>query len=127
MKKYYIEFKTWREGTVEMPGQYKILGELNEYRSRANLNKIISTYDIQNTFLSLNEKKVETFLKENVAACIIGILMDAVDEDFAISLLNECLGPIIVDGIIEVNDSNIDSIKRIMGESYPAIPPSAAC
>jgi hypothetical protein len=123
MKKYYIEFKTWREGIVEMPGNYKILGELNEYRSRVNLNKIISTYEVQNTFLSLNEKKVDVFLKENVAACIIGILMDAVDEDSAFSLLNDCLGPIIIDGIVEVNDSNIDSIKKIMGESFPAIPP----
>ena len=123
MKKYYIEFQTWREGTVEMPGTYKVLGESSEYRSRYNLNKAISAIEVRNVFLSFNEKKIDTFLNENVAACIVAIIVDADSEESAVSLLDQNFGPIIVDGILEVNDSTIEEVKKVMGDKLNEPPP----
>ena len=65
MNKYYIEFKTWREGQVEMPGTYRVLGELNEYRSRANLNNTIDENIVRNTFYSFSDDAVRKFLRDN--------------------------------------------------------------
>lgn len=115
MNKYYLEFKTWREGKVTIPGQYKIFGETNDYRSRKDLSTAVPHYVIQSVFLSFNEKAVDTFLNENVAACEMAVIVEAADQDYAIQLVNQCLGPIALDGIILISEQNKAIIEAVMG------------
>lgn len=116
MNKYYIEFKTWKEGTVTMPGTHKVLGESNEYRSRKNLNKQIPDSSVKSVFLTFNESAIGDFLKDNVSACIVAIIIEEESVDNALKLLDDYLGPIEIDGVTEINQDNITIIEKIMGK-----------
>lgn len=125
MNKYYLEFKTWKEGMVSIPGPLKVLGETNEYRSRSDLNNQISENALKNTFLSFNESAVDKFLNENVSACVVAMIIEASSEQHAIDLANEYLGPIDLDGVTEINQDNENFIKEIMGEVVNNYPPQS--
>ena len=122
MKRYYLEVKTWKDGLVTMPGPFKVLGETTEYRSRSTGQDIPKAL-IKNAFLSFNEKVVDKFLNENVAACIVAMIIEESNEDAAIQLVSDCLGPIELDGIIEITKENIDQIQVVMGDALKDNPP----
>lgn len=122
MKKYYLEVKTWKEGMVTVPGPCKVLEEISHYKSRTT-HQTVPANVVKNAFLALNENAVDKFLDENIAAVVVAIIVDAVDEEAAVDLVDKCLGPIELDGILEINDENQDIIKEVMGDALNEHPP----
>jgi hypothetical protein len=106
MNKYYLEFKTWREGMVDMPGKHMILAETNDYRSRADLNKTIPKALVKDVFFSFNAARIEKFLNENVCACVVAVVLEQDDEQDAIDLIEKSLGPIELEGIMKIDETN---------------------
>lgn len=117
MNKYYIEFKTWLEGNVTMPGIHRVLGETNDYRNRLNLQKSIPEQTVRSVFLSFNESVIENFLREHVPACLVAVVIEAESVDLAIAELEKYLAPIEISGAVQVDLSNKDQIKEIIGDA----------
>lgn len=112
-----MEFKTWREGTVEMPGIHRVFGEINEYRSRKNLSVKIDDSTAQGIFYSFSEEKIKKFLEEHVCACYVGLIIEADSETSAIATVENDLGPIESIGINLITDENRAKIQKIMGDT----------
>ena len=124
MNKYYIQFKTWREGYVEMPGKHRVLGELNEYRKRSDLTKNTPASQTESVFLSFNETAVAKFLDENVPACVVGLVVENSSEAETIDLVDKNLGPIELIGIALIDSTNEHLIKEVMGDALDEHPQS---
>lgn len=108
---------------VTVPGPYKILGEIDDYRSRSNLNESIPKNVVRNAFLTFSESAVDKFLNANVAACVMSMIIEASTEEQAIDIVDKNLGPIELDGITEITTENSSLIEQIMGDAISSYPP----
>lgn len=117
MAKYYLEFKTWFEGSAELPGQFRRIGEINDWRNKTNPIQPINQKYVQNVFSSFNESTVEKFLADHTPALIIGLLTDGENPVQITNYLESILGPIEVLGITEVTLKNQEIIDKIMGDA----------
>jgi hypothetical protein len=116
MNKYYLEIKTWREGIVEMPGLHTVLAETNDYRPRINLKQTVPQAAVKDVFFSFSESKIQKFLNDHVSACIVALVVEAEDEQAAVYLVDSVLGPIEVEGIMKLDDSNKHLVsKKLQG------------
>jgi len=117
MKELYIEFKTWKEGSVEIPWEFiRIKGD-NDYRSRKNLKQTVDDSFLRNIFLSFNESKIDEFLSQYIAADILGLVCVVKDLQDAVDQLEHYFDMIEVIGYIELDDSNRSLIIEKMGNT----------
>lgn len=113
MNKYYLEFKHWFEGEVVLPGRFRIIGEVNDYRNKSDLSQPINESVVRGVFMSLNEGTIENFLSTHTMAMILGLECEAVNPEGLSFILEKLLGPIVVDGIVEVTDTNQSVIDEL--------------
>lgn len=111
---FYVEFKTWTEGTVDSPWPFVLFEETNDYRSRKDLTHKISEKKIQSVFLSFNGDVCGKFLSENVSAVVLGTVMPATRLTDIQGTLQGIFGVCEILGICEVSGENQERIRRIM-------------
>lgn len=114
MVDFYVEFKTWAEGTVDSPWPFVLFEETNDYRSRKDLAQKISEKKVQSVFLSFNEDVCGKFLSENVSGIILGAIISASYPTELQGKLNAVFGGCEILGICEVSLENKDRIRSIM-------------
>lgn len=113
MKKYYVEFKTWAEGKIEVPWPYVQYEETSDYRKRDNLEVVANS---EKAFLTFDPVACATFLKENVSAVILGAIIEESHTASIESQISNVFGYIEILGICEITSNNINDIaKRIPG------------
>lgn len=117
MTTYYLEFKTWMEGSVELPGKFRTIGEINDWRNKSNPTTPINPNYVQNIFGSLNEQTIEKFITDYIPALIIGLIIDIDDPNQIVPKLEQLLGPIELLGIVAVTAENYNNIDKIMGDA----------
>lgn len=79
MTEYYVEFKTWAEGTFENPWPVIWYEVTNDYRKRTNISIPLSEKIVQGVFASLNEDACVRFLNDHIAANILGAIISGND------------------------------------------------
>ncbi len=117
MPQYYIEFKTWAEGPIEVPWPFVWFEEQLDYRRRDRPETPISSKVVRDAFISMSEETCRKFLSEHVPAMIIGAVIEARDESLASSEVFKIFGYVEIEGCIEINASTIDGIAKIMDKS----------
>jgi len=116
-KKYYTELKTWVEGYVDIPWEWAKFEELPDYRLRGDFTVKASDQKVKNIFLSMNDNTCTKFLKEYVAALVIGVIIDLDNESEAITKLKQVFGYCEILGICEVTYENRDQIRNVMANA----------
>lgn len=114
MPKYYIEFKTWAEGDVNMPWPMVWFEEVNDYRHKNDLKKRIDPIRIRSVFSSFDDKAVGRFMQEHVPALILGCTMDLEHPGEILDELSRIFGYCEVLGVCEVNDRTRERINEMM-------------
>lgn len=117
MKTFYVEFKTWAEGKIEVPWLYVIFEETNDYRSRQDLSIHVNKKTIESVFSSLDETVVKNFFDKNINAFILGSVISANDTNTILPNLKKYYGHCEILGICEINDSNRARINKIMADA----------
>lgn len=113
-KQYYCEFKTWAEGTVDCPWDLAKFEELPEYRLRSDLSILASANKVKGIFLSLDSNACTKFLKDYVAALVLGVVLDIDDLSEIKNLLTNVFGYCEIIGIMQVTEENKAEIDKVM-------------
>lgn len=114
MAKFYVEFKTWAEGRIEIPWPYVWFEEVNDYRDRNDLSKPIPIRKIEAAFSSMSEDAAEKFLMQHVPAVILGALIDTSGSHLLAGEIKRVFGYVEILGWQEVVEGNREQIEMIM-------------
>jgi hypothetical protein len=117
MKTFYVEFKTWAEGKIEVPWSYVIFEETNDYRNRQDLSIHVNKKTIASVFGSLDETVLKNFFDKNINAFILGSVISAANSDSVLQNLKKYFGYCEILGICEISDMNRDRINKIMADA----------
>ena len=114
MTSYYIEFKTWAEGSVDMPWPMVWFEEVDDYRHRDNPHTSIDQRALRSIFSGFDEKIVRKFLEDHVPALILGCTMELSNPGEMITELTRIFGYCEVLGACEINDATRDRVNAVM-------------
>jgi hypothetical protein len=114
MPTYYLEFKTWAEGSIDMPWPMVRFEEVDDYRNRLTLGTPVDQRKLRSTFMSFDEKLIRKFLEDHVPALILGCTMELPNPGEIIIELDRIFGYCEVLGICEVNEQTRDRVAEIM-------------
>ena len=115
--KFYIEFKTWAEGYVDIPWPWAKFEEIADYRLISDLKVKASSEKVRSIFVSMNENLCNKFLRDYVAALVVGVTITASDLPSALDEIRSVFGLIELLGSCEVTDSNRSHIEEVMGRA----------
>jgi len=119
--RYYIEFKIWAEGYVDIPWHWAKFEELPDYRLRTDFMVAASPTKVKSIFLGMNDNVCTKFLKDYVPALVMGVILDLPDATDAASTLKTVFGYSEILGICEITDANRNNIQEVMANAR-AIP-----
>jgi len=115
MKEFYIEFKTWKEGSFEIPWQFWRITDIKDYRLRNNLKIAATDEIIRNVFLSFEESAISEFLEKYVAADTLAIICEAENPQSAVKEIENYFGIVEIIGHLELDDTTRQLIKEKWG------------
>lgn len=124
LKSYYVEFKTWAEGYVDIPWPWAKYEEIADYRLRADWKVAASPGKIRGLFTSMDEASCNRFLRNYVAALVMGVMLDLEDQTIAADVIKSVFGSCEIVGICEITDENRGHIASVMADAQQ--PSSAA-
>lgn len=114
MTKYYIEFKTWAEGTFDVPFPYVFFQHTDDYRNRKNLPTKIPASKVKGIFLKFDDAESNKFLVDHVSGIILGAIADSDSAQNALNYISSIFGYSEFIGVCEVTDSNKEMIGNII-------------
>jgi len=114
MPTYYLEFKTWAEGSVDMPWPMVRFEETDDYRNRLTIETAVDQRKLRSIFLSFDERLIRKFLEDHVPALVLGCTMDLQHPGEIMPELNRIFGYCEVLGICEVNENTKERVSEIM-------------
>ena len=117
MTKFYVEFKTWFEGTVDVPWPYVIFEETDDYRARHDLSIHCDKKIIKSAFLSFDDSSVKAFFNKYVNAVIVGSVLETDNSDLILTMLKQHYGYCELLGFCEIDKSNEERINLIMADA----------
>ena len=115
MKEFYIEFKTWKEGSFEIPWKFWRITGINDYRQRNNLKIAAKDDVVKNVFLSFDDSITKDFLETYVAADTLAIICSAESIQAAVKEIENYFDTIEIIGHLELDDSNRKLIQEKWG------------
>lgn len=111
-KRFYIEFKIWNYGTVDIDYEFKVIQETNDYRHKNNISTALSESQLRSTFMSFNEESCREFFESHDSAIECAMICpEGIDID---SYLSRKFGYYELLGTIEITQDNFDSINNFM-------------
>jgi hypothetical protein len=113
-KSYYVEFKTWAEGTVNIPWECAKYEEIADYRLRADTSVSASASKVRTLFSSMDELACNKFLRDYVAALAVGVILELDDSSIAIDEIKTVFGYCELLGICEITNENRSHILETM-------------
>lgn len=114
VKHYYIEYKVWAEGQVDVPWPFVVFGETNDYRYRYNLSRIVTHNELRSCFISMNSSRIDKFLENNVNAVILGSVISATSIDEVKGKIDLVFGFCEIIGIQLITKENFSKVAAIM-------------
>lgn len=115
MKEFYIEFKTWKEGSFEIPWKFWRITDIKDYRLRTNLKIAANDTTVRHVFLSFNELTIKDFLSQYVAADVLAIVCNAETLQSAIKDIESYFDDVEIIGYLELDDNTRKLVKEKWG------------
>lgn len=116
MKYWLLLWKTWFEGEVETPWDFKLIDHTNEFKSRTPPNDKIPESDVEAIFTSFNSLLIEKFERNHVSAVILTCMIKSATPEDALKSLNLCFPDAELLNIVEIPEESVavmaDLIKR---------------